>query len=244
MIAALRPSWGGMACILGRFKRCSRQWETIDEGVAKMTKQDDAEEVKNLLNRPKAGRPKKGSESPAVIGEKVIREQLALTTSGAVVTEAGFKVDDPHYKDLQMVSLIRQGIAPTRAAELVGYGKMQGTRVVRKLKKNAAFKAKVDNMILQSVENYKKSTQSLLPEISELDIETIRQYKADPTLLVQRPKAIANLRAVAGAVLPDGANITQVISVNQIESLQNIFQGSLMSGGGPVVDAEIVKDSK
>jgi hypothetical protein len=131
-------------------------------------------------------------------------------------------------------------IPHTRAAELVGYGKMQGTRVVKKLKKNAAFRAKVDNMILQSVDNYKKSTQSLLPEISELDVETIRQYKADPTLLVQRPKAIQNLRQVAGAVLPDGANITQVISVSQIETLQNIFQQTLLPGGDVVVDAEVV----
>jgi hypothetical protein len=43
----------------------------------------------------------------------------------------------------------------------------------------------------------------------------------------------------AGATLPDGANVTQVINVAQIERLQNIFQGALGPGATPI-DAEVV----
>jgi hypothetical protein len=206
-----------------------------------MTKQDDAEEVKNLLNRPKAGRPKKGSESPAVIGEKVLKAGLALNTSAAVVAAAGFAKGDPHFRDLQLLSMLRQGVSKHQACEVLGFGPMQATRVLTKFKNNAGFRQKAEDMLNMSIDAYRKTAQSLLPEISALDVATVREYQRDPSKLIERPKALANLRVAAGATLPDGAQVTQTISVNQIENLQNIFQGSLMSGGGPVVDAEVIQ---
>lgn len=120
---------------------------------------------------------------------------------------------------------------------------MQATRVLQKFRKNAAFRQKAENMLNMSVDAYRKTAQSLLPEVAELDIQTIRQYQQDPTKLIERPKALANLRVAAGATLPDGANITQVINVAQIERLQNVFQSSMLPGSSePVVDAEIEEE--
>lgn len=198
-----------------------------------------SEEIKNLLNKPKAGRPKRGSESPAVIGEKVLKAGLAMNTSEAVVAAAGFAKSDPHFRDLQLLSMLRQGVSKHQACEVLGFGPMQATRVLKKFRNNAKFKEKAENMLNMAVDAYRKTAQSLLPEISELDVKTVREYQRDPSKLLERPKALANLRVAAGATLPDGANVTQVINVAQIERLQNIFQGAL-GPGGDVLDAEVV----
>jgi hypothetical protein len=216
----------------------------IHEGAVHMTKQDNAEEVRNLLNRPKAGRPKKGSESPAVIGEKVLKAGLALNTSEAVVAAAGYAKGDPHFRDLQLLSMLRQGVSKHQACEILGFGPMQANRVLAKFKNNAKFRQKAEDMLNMSIDAYRKTAQSLLPEISALDVQTVREYQRDPSKLIERPKALANLRVAAGATLPDGAQVTQTISVTQIENLQSIFGTALLPGCDPVVDAEIVKDSK
>lgn len=207
-----------------------------------MTNKD---EIQNLLDRPKSGRPKKGSESPAVIGEKVLKAGLAMNTAEAVVAAAGYAKDDPHFKDLQLLSMLRQGVSKHQACEILNFGPMQATRVLRKFQKNPAFKQKAENMLNMSVDAYRKTAQSLLPEVAELDIQTIRQYQANPEKLIERPKALANLRVAAGATLPEGANVTQTISINQIANLQSIFQQSLNSGSaGDVVDAEVLQSEE
>ena len=103
---------------------------------------------------------------------------------------------------------------------------MQATRVLQKFRKNAAFRQKAENMLNMSVDAYRKTAQSLLPEVAELDIQTIRQYQQDPTKLIERPKALANLRVAAGATLPDGANITQVINVARSSACRTYFRAA------------------
>jgi hypothetical protein len=160
------------------------------------------------------------------------REAMAVESSEMALQEHGIRGGDPDYRQLQVYLMVtRLGIAKTRAAELCGFDRVTGQRIMLRAKTNPRFKAKVDGLIDRMTEGYRMHIATRLPDIAELDVLGLDQYRKDPSKLLDKPQFLKHLRGAIGIGSGDGVQVNnQVnISIEQIERLQRAIQADVQA---------------
>lgn len=154
-------------------------------------------------------------------------EQIALESSYHALIEHGIEAEDPHFTDVQIYCMTKLlGMGRGRSAELCGVSKMRGSRVFEKIQKNEAFRNKCEGFISKIRAGYQDAVAARLPDIAELDSLTLKQYRDNPQLLVDKPSALKHLRQVANVQAPDGVTMQQNVQIN-LESLQALIQNDV-----------------
>lgn len=173
--------------------------------------------------------------------------KMGVESAALALQEHGLASDDPDFKDVQIYVMHKcLGFSRAGAARALGFDQSKGTRVYDKLRHTPEFRHKCEGVLAGIRAGYQDVVAARLPDIVALDTMTLQQYKDNPDLLISKPQALKHLRQVANVQAPDGVVINpQGISIQHLESLQFLFQGALTpDNNDPVVDAEIVKDSK
>jgi hypothetical protein len=151
-------------------------------------------------------------------------EAMAVQSSELAMVEHGVDPEDVDFRKVQIFAMNKLlGIARGRAAELLGLSKMEGTRVYDRLRQNPAFREKCNAFLEKVRSNYQDAVAARLPDIAELDSLTLKQYRDNPQLLVDKPSALKHLRQVAAVQAPDGVTMQTNVQIN-LESLQALIQ--------------------
>jgi hypothetical protein len=179
--------------------------------------------VVQAARRGGPGRPKNGSIPAEVCKED--RAQLALTVGAATLEQAGYKSNDPEYRHLLLVRLVEQGVSPSVAAIQAGFeSKAQGMKIMAKARNNPRFKKKLDDLHAVMRQSYIDSKVATLPQLSGIEAAALKEYEADPTLAIHKPKLLRDLMIVAGVQAPNGAVIDNSVTNIQLENLQAFIQ--------------------
>ena len=146
-------------------------------------------------------------------------------------------------KKLTIGLAARMGLNYQDIATLVKTTRKYVKTALSELRKDAKSRQKFGELLASMPEWYKSSARAMLPAISEVENKAVFEYLKQPTLAIERPALLKQVKQAAGITFGDEQQATVQVNVGQI--MQNILvEARQPKAIEHVIDAEVVESTK
>jgi hypothetical protein len=118
------------------------------------------------------------------------------------------------------------GSPVTTCAQLAGYSKAYGQKLISKYKHNPKLRNRIDEIAGMMPERFRTLTQPRLATICEIEGAALQKYLDSPELAINKPKLLRDMKIAARALEPDAPRQPS-INVGTIQVIQQSIREDL-----------------
>jgi hypothetical protein len=174
---------------------------------------------------------------------KKSKKSKALSKKQAVTEASGEKcteITDPNdQREEKFISLLLMGHSVHSAALKAGFSKSYAKAgIYQRLRTSENLQRKIMGANTRWAQNYRKFCMASLPEIQEIESGALEEYRKDPSLAIDKPTLLKQLKQTANVLAPDSPQAPKIniqkLQIGQMMVAENLTRGL---SGSPDLEA-------